>query len=108
MRAILVVLHPVLFFFYFLYYTDPAAVFFALLCYLLALRGHPVSAAAAATVSIACRQTGIVWAGFAAGAAALTIIRGGSGVGAAGADPPLFWELVAAVRKAVLQAPVRR
>lgn len=55
--AVLVAMHPVLFFYGNLFYTDPPAVFFLLLCFRFSLAQKPVSSALCGMLSACCRQT---------------------------------------------------
>lgn len=61
LKALLIVLHPVLFFYSNLFYTDPLAVFFLLLCFRLALQKSHWLSAIAGIASVLCRQTGALF-----------------------------------------------
>lgn len=55
--AVLVSMHPVLFFYGNLFYTDPPAVLFLLLCFRLSLAQKPFCSALCGMLSASCRQT---------------------------------------------------
>eukprot|EP00117_Sycon_ciliatum_P012237 scpid69449/ scgid13382/ Dol-P-Glc:Glc(2)Man(9)GlcNAc(2)-PP-Dol alpha-1,2-glucosyltransferase; Alpha-1,2-glucosyltransferase ALG10-A; Alpha-2-glucosyltransferase ALG10-A; Asparagine-linked glycosylation protein 10 homolog A len=69
---------PVLYFFSFLYYTDVLSTLMVLTCYWLSCRNFHFLAALAGAFSICCRQTNVVWVGFAAAISALRILEGKS------------------------------
>lgn len=73
--ALVLIVFPVLYFFTFLYYTDSSSVFFVLLMYYLGLCGNHMSAALAGFVSVAIRQTNVIWVVFTAGVAALRTLE---------------------------------
>lgn len=77
--AVLVALHPVLFFYGNLFYTDPPAVFFLLLCFRLSLAQRPLAAALCGLFSASCRQTCAVLHGYIAFDELLDMRRRGEG-----------------------------
>lgn len=73
--ALVLAIFPVLYFFTFLYYTDSSSTFFVLLQYYLSLCGNQFTTALFGAVSIAIRQTNVIWVVFTAGATALRILQ---------------------------------
>ncbi|GLG98772.1 Dol-P-Glc:Glc(2)Man(9)GlcNAc(2)-PP-Dol alpha-1,2-glucosyltransferase, partial [Gryllus bimaculatus] len=66
---------PVLYFFTFLYYTDTVSIMLVLLTYLLHLEKCNILAAATGLVSIAVRQTNVIWVAFFAAQTVAQILK---------------------------------